>query len=127
MAFGQPPTTVSWRADKNKDTGEQTGWKLFGPTDLLQVGFVIVTKRDGSLQQVVVARVSKAFMVDGVECCYGWPAKNDEEGQAALNAQAARQANAVTPTADDAVDPWQRAVLAEPTTGSGGDFYAPGA
>lgn len=93
MGFGDAPTTVGWRKDKDRETGEEKGWKLFGPSFLLNVGRVTVTKRDGESQEMIVARVSREFEIAGVMCRYGWVATTDEEAQDALDAQAVRDAD----------------------------------
>lgn len=73
------PQTLSFRADKDKDTGQPNGkWKVFGPVALLgQGGMVVVTKKDGSTTEVLVSRVSKSFDVEGVECAYGTLAEGE--------------------------------------------------
>lgn len=75
------PTTLSFRADKDKDgnakldgNGRQV-WKVFGPSGLFPPaghGIVLVTKKDGTDTEVKIARVSKTFVIEGVECAYGY-------------------------------------------------------
>ena len=51
---------------------QQGEWVVFGPTSQVRVGAVSVAKRDGGTKLVQVARVGRPFVVDGVECCYGY-------------------------------------------------------
>lgn len=73
------PTEVVFRADKDKETGVQKGWKVFGPAELILAGQpCTVTKKDGTTTDVVIGRVSKTFDVEGVECVYGYLAGGEE-------------------------------------------------
>lgn len=48
-------------------------WAIFGPAGLIVAGKVArVLKKDGSYSDELVARVSKPFEVDGVQCVYGY-------------------------------------------------------
>lgn len=73
------PTTLSFRADKDKDTGQPNGkWKVFGPVELLGAGgVVVVTKKDGTTTEVLISKVSRSFDVEGVECAYGTLAEGE--------------------------------------------------
>lgn len=79
-ASTEAPTTLVFRADKDRETGEHKGWKVFGPADLMAPGrTALVTKKDGSTTEVKIGRVSKEFQVEGVWCAYGYLAT--EEGE----------------------------------------------
>lgn len=66
------PSTLSFRADKDKE-GKPTGkWKVFGPANLMAEGEVcLVTRKDGTHTEVVLSKVSRTFDVEGVPCAYG--------------------------------------------------------
>lgn len=79
------PTTLSFRADKDRETGEQKldaagrpVWKVFGPAELLVAGQpATVTKKDGTTTQVLIGKVSKEFEIEGVWCAYGYIAEDE--------------------------------------------------
>jgi hypothetical protein len=62
-------TSPSYRKTKS---GE---WVVFGPAATVRPGRVNVAKRDGTTKAETVERVGRPFVVDGVECVYGYIAE----------------------------------------------------
>lgn len=59
-------TTTSYRKTK------AGAWVVFGPASLVNVGQVLVTKRDGTTRTETVESVGKTFKCDGIDARYGY-------------------------------------------------------
>lgn len=72
---------VKYRKTKKGD------WVAFGPVaQMVQGQHVTIHKSDGSTERRLVDGKGKAFVVDGIECCYGYlaprpgPARRRDRG-----------------------------------------------
>jgi hypothetical protein len=65
--------TVKFRRNAKKE------WVLFGPASLVQIGSVIVTKKDGKTTVEKVLGLGAIFDNDGVPYRYGYLTAKDEE------------------------------------------------
>lgn len=62
--------TITYRKTK---TGE---WVAYGPATDINVGSVLVAKKDGTLKQEIIERVGRTFTVSGVDMVYGYINRN---------------------------------------------------
>jgi hypothetical protein len=63
-------TTTEIRTPSFRKT--RGAWVVFGAADLIHLGEVTVTKRDGTAKIVEVGDLGKPFEVDGITCRYGY-------------------------------------------------------